>query len=250
MANYWSIVNKVIDDSDVILLVLDSRFINETRNWEIEKKVRGNKKVLIYVMTKCDLVDKSEIEKSNHNLKPSVFVSAKEHLGTTMLRDRILIEAQKAGLDKLLKVGVLGYPNVGKSSLINAMKGRQVAPTSVVSGFTKGVQKIRGDNRMMFLDTPGVIPFQEKDVMKHTFIGSIDFAKSREPDLVAMELMEKFPGKIEEFYGVKVRRDKEKTLEELALKKNILKKGAIPDIMRMGSVILKDWQKGVIRVKD
>jgi hypothetical protein len=249
MGNFWVIVNKVINDSDILLLVLDSRFVNETRNWEIEKKVKDLGKPLIYVMTKCDLVDQSEAEKSKKELSPSVFVSSKEHLGTTMLRDRILIEAKRAGIKKSVKVGVLGYPNVGKSSLINAVRGREVAPTSILSGCTRGVQKIKADNRITFLDTPGVIPFREKDSMKHCFIGTTDFTRSREPDLVVMGLMERFPGRIESFYGVKLREDKEKTIEDIAKKKNILKKGSVLDVMRAATMILKDWQKGVINIR-
>jgi len=249
MVNFWLVVNKVINDADIILLVLDSRFIDETRHEEIERKVKELRKPLIYVMTKCDLVDKSKLEKSKKNLNPSVFVSSKEHLGTTLLRERIFIEAKKAGIRRMIKIGVLGYPNVGKSSLINAMKGRSVAPTSILSGYTKNVQKVVVDNRLIFLDTPGVIPFQDKDRLKHTFIGTIDFTRSRDPEMIVFELMEKFPGKIEHFYGVEVGDDGEITLEKIAKKKNMLKRGGELDTKRMATVILKDWQKGEIDLR-
>lgn len=247
MANFWRVVNKVIQHADVLLLLLDARLVDETRNAEIEDKVNGLKKPLIYVITKCDLVEKEEAEKQIKNLKPSVFVSSKEHLGTTILREQILIEAKRFGIKNVpIHVGVLGYPNVGKSSLINALKGRKSASTSVLSGHTKGIQKIKADNRIVLLDTPGVIPYKERDFLKHTLIGTIDYTRSKEPDLVVMKLMEKLAGKIEEHYSVEVNDDKEKTIEDIAIKFNILVKGGKPDILRAARKILMDWQKGLI----
>lgn len=243
--SFWTIVNKVIEQADIILLLLDARLIEETRNEEAELKVKAAHKPLIYVITKSDLVDKKLLDKIP--LKPSVFVSAKDHLGTTILRERILIEGQRAYKNKeVFVVGVLGYPNVGKSSLINALKGKKAAPTSSVSGFTKGVQKVRMDNRITFLDTPGVVPYNEKDDSKHAFIGTLEFNRVKNPDLVVMELMEKYPGKIESHYGIKASSDFETSLELIAQKRNMLKKHAELDIERVSKMILKDWQTGKI----
>ena len=247
MANYWQVVKKAIRDADILLLVLDSRFIEETRNEEIEEKIRAAGKKLIYVMTKCDLAEKECMEKIKHKLKPSVFVSSKEFLGTTILKEKILIEAKRMDSKERIKVGVLGYPNVGKSSLINALKGRKVAPTSITSGQTRGVQKINFGSRIAFLDTPGVIPYREKDKNKHALTGTIDFAKTKEPDLAVMHIMEQYPGKIERHYEVEVTEDKEQTLEKIALKKKVLLKAGEPDTVRMAVVILKEWQTGKIK---
>lgn len=236
---FWDQVNSVIKQSDVVLLVMDARWVDETRNKEIEDKVKKLNKPLIYVINKCDLVDKLK----DYKLKPSVKVSIKDHTGLLKLKSRIIIEGKK---DKIL-VGVLGYPNVGKSSVINMIKGKRSAPTSSISGFTKHVQKVKAGKKIMFLDTPGVIPYREKDFLKHAMTNVIGFSKIREPDLVVMELMEKFPGRIEKYYGVKTIKDKEKTIEDIAIKKNIIKKGNKPDEIRMSVIILKAWQKGVIK---
>ena len=248
MTSYWDIVDKVIWDSDVILLVLDARLVNETRNREIEEKVRSLGRPLVYVVTKSDLVGKKEAASWKKKLKPCVFVSSREHHGTRKLRDRILIEASRAGVKtKTVRVGVLGYPNVGKSSLINVMKGRKSAPTSPRSGFTKGVQRVRADNRVLFLDTPGVIPYNESDSVKHGMIGSQDSSITKEPDLVAIGLMKRFPGKMERHFGVKEKKYKDKTLEDIAIKKKLLMKGGKPDIFRAARMIIRAWQKGDIR---
>jgi len=247
-AKYWKAVNRVIREADVLLMLLDARFVDETRNSEIEEKVRRVGKPLIYVITKSDLVERQKLEHFRKILRPSVFVSAKTRTGRNMLKQRIMTEAGRfcKGKEKI-RVGVLGYPNVGKSSLINFMKGRHSTQTSVISGFTKGVQLIRIEKGLYFVDTPGVIPYMEKDEMKHVITNVRDYTKVRQPDIAVVNLMRSFPGRIEEYYGVPVIEDKEKTLEAIALKKHVLMKGGLPDVMRMAVSILRAFQTGKIR---
>ena len=97
------------------------------------------------------------------------------------------------------------------------------------------------------LDTPGVLPGKEKYEMKHSITGVVDFTKTKEPDLVVFEMMEQFPGKIEKHYDVEIKEDYEITLENIAIKKNVLSKGNIPDSERMARMILTQWQKGNIK---
>jgi len=243
MANYWKIVNRIIAESDIILEVLDARLVNATRNLELEEKVRKQDKQIIYVINKCDLVHKKAMDEVKKSLTPCVFVSSKEHLGTTILRNKILALGKK---QKII-VGVVGYPNTGKSSVINALSGKAKARTSSVSGFTKGYQRIRADNRIDFIDTPGVIPWGEDDLFKHVLIGSKNVSDIEDPDLVAMELMRMLPGRLEAYYGVPLCKDPEHALEHIAKKHGKLKKEGIPDIDTMSRIILKDWQQGRIR---
>lgn len=245
--SYWEIVKKVISKSDVLLLVLDARLIEETRNPEIEAKVKEVKKTLIYVITKCDLVKHGTLDHYKTTLNPCVFISATEHFGINLLREKIIIESARAHMGKKsVTVGVLGYPNVGKSSLINAMKGRKSAPTSNMSGYTKGIMKVRIDNRIMLIDTPGVIPYLEKDELKHIITGTVDYTKAKDPDIMVMKFMDEYPGSIELHYGVEVEEDKEESLKRIAIKKNLVKKGADPDVERAARMILRDWQTGRI----
>lgn len=248
MNKYQRIVNAVIRKADVILFILDARLVEETRNLQLEEKVKELGKPLIYVITKSDLIkDKAEVEKYKKTLKPCVFISSTKYYGVNILKEKIMIESKRAGIKyPVIRVGAIGYPNVGKSSLINAMTGKGSASTSMMSGHTKGMQKIKTSS-IMFLDTPGVIPPKDKDKSKHAMIGSIDFTKTKDPDLAVMRIMEERPGVIEKYYDVEVSDDFEETIEKIAKKKKIVRKGNKPDIDKMSRSILKNWQTGKIK---
>jgi ribosome biogenesis GTPase A len=131
MASYKVMVKDVIKKADILLEVVDARFPDETRNSEVERDIARSKKPFIIVLNKCDLVSKETIEKTKIRLSkiaPTVFVSSKERFGTTMLRHKILEIAGIKGRNIL--VGSLGYPNTGKSSVINGVAGKHKAGTS------------------------------------------------------------------------------------------------------------------------
>lgn len=240
--SFWGIVNDVIERSDIILEVLDARFIDQTRNREIEDKVSNSGKKLIFVLNKCDLVDRSIVEAKKKELKPSVFVSSTKRLGTTMLLHMI----SKYSQGKKVIVGVLGYPNTGKSSVINALKGRSGASVSPESGHTKALQLIRVNKNIALLDTPGVYPYMEKDDAKHAMIASVDYSKIKDAEGAALEVVQAANGKVEEFYGVG-KGSPEEVVGNVALKFGLLKKGGVPDLQRASRTILRDWQRGKIR---
>ena len=250
MATFWQIVNDVIKKADILLILLDARCVDKTRNSEVESKVNHSGKPLIYVITKCDLVEKDTLEHYKQELHPCVFISSTTYAGLSLLKERIFIESKKIkSLGHEIYVGVIGYPNTGKSSLINAMTGRGVASKSPISGWTRSVKKICGTSGLIFLDTPGVIPVKETDTILHGVIGAIDSSKIKDIDLVVIRIIQERPGVIEEFYGVKPHNDQEDTVAEIALKKNLILKGGEPDISRAYTLILRDWQTGKISAK-
>jgi len=234
---FWHVVNEVIKKSDIILEVLDARFVELSRNREIEDKCEGKR--FIFVINKCDLVPKGELIKWKKKLKPVVFVSATKRFGTTMLKRKIVELARK----KNVTVGVMGYPNTGKSSVINAICGKKKASTSPASGHTKGKQLLRMTKGVFLLDTPGVFPYKEKG-SELAFIGADDFTKIKDPDMVVLELLEIHGERIKKFYGVKG--DGEEVIEKIAKKFHKLKKKGELDIIETSKMILKDWQRGKI----
>lgn len=256
---FTELAEDVVNQADVILEVLDARFINETRNPEIEEMIKKQNKKLIYVLNKSDFIDERKMKKQL-DIFPYVFVSCKLRRGSKELRERIKIEVKKlkldskADLDKKAKVGVIGYPNTGKSSLINLLIGKSSAKTAVEAGFTKGIQKINLTNNIVLLDSPGVIPRSEnsavnkQDLKKHVEIGVRNYFKVKDPDMLVQSLMTKYPGVFETFYGIDAQGNSEVLIEELGRKRGFLRKGNEVDVDRTARIIIKDWQEARIKV--
>lgn len=254
------ITQKVINNSDIILEVLDARFIEETRNKEIEKLVLKNKKKLIFVINKSDLINKDKIKKEElSEIYPYVFVSAKARKGTKELRNRIKIESKKVEniIDKetgRISVGIIGYPNTGKSSLINTLKGKRVAGTGSEAGFTKGLQKIKLSEGLLLVDSPGVIPKEEysqtvkEKIAKSAKLGGKSFSQIKEPDIVISKIINDHQNALEEHYGIKTEGDSEVLIEELGKRKGFLKKKGIVDEDKTARFILREWQEGKIKI--
>jgi hypothetical protein len=292
---FWDTVNWIIRQADILVIVLDARFIDETMNGELTQKAKKEGKPCLFVATKADIAKTIDTERLP---KPYVVASSRNKRGKSALRNRILIMAeQNYGKGSSVRVGVLGYPNVGKSSVINMLKGTKSAPTGGLPGKTRGEQFIRTHRRILLMDTPGVIPYKEKDVVKHTITGVMDPAKLRDPVQVLQGIAEKYPGVVEEYFGLTSKECNEKAkdgkdgscrttqhhpaseaypervepegggggreqagesshedvgtesiAERIARKKNLLRKGGIPDAERAARMAIAAIQKGKIRL--
>lgn len=288
---YPSLAKEVIASSDVILQVLDARFVKETRNFKMEEYAREHGKLLIYILNKADLIDHKKLEQSGEldEIQPYVFVSCKRNQGRRELREIIKIQAKNfkrakkkqeaekeseeeqedefhlqlhkhgVGYKKFFKtgdevhVGVIGYPNVGKSSLINMLTGKGAARTSPKAGFTKGIQKVRLADKLMLLDTPGVMSDEDAaasqlaHLKKHAMIGVRTYDSTKNPEFVVAQIMQDNPGLFESHYKIEANGDSEILLEELGRKRSLLIKGGNIDLDRTARLVLKDWQAGKIR---
>lgn len=244
MTNFWKLVDSVISQADIILMVVDARVIEQTRNQEIERKVAASGKILITVINKCDLVEKEILEPYKKRLHPCVFVSAQKFFGMTLLR-RMILRYSKG---EPVTVGVVGYPNTGKSSIINALKGRASAGVSSVSGFTKGKQNIKIDNKIRVIDTPGVLASSDDKVSSKLVI-TASRTNVKDPDLAVYELLKSHRTEILNHYDIlDTKQDEEEILELIARKLNRVKSGGIPDTDTAAKIILQEWQKGRIQM--
>lgn len=253
MVSYKNIMRNVIEQSDILLEVVDSRFPDETRNKEVETAIKYAKKPFIIVMSKCDLVSKDYLEKAKKRLSsvaPTIFVSTKLRYGTTMLRHQIL-HITNFGGEKDIIVGCLGYPNTGKSSIINGVCGKHKASTSSISGYTKGIQIVNAGSRIKFIDTPGVIPFDEFNEYMHGLLGIKDATHLKDPIGIALKIIEKICDNnksiLENFYNITIEdQDVYGILEIIGKKTNCLKKKGEIDETRVGIRIVNDWQHGLL----
>ena len=248
---YPLLLKQVIETSDIILEILDARFPKEMKNKEIEKLVKNKGKKIIYVLNKSDLTRKRDLR-----LNPRVFVSCKNKKGITELRDKIKEEAtkiKKIGKYNRIKVGVIGYPNTGKSSLINLLIRRTSAMTGSEAGFTKGIQRLRLTKDIHLLDSPGVIPKEkysmtsEEKIAQQVKVGGRSYNQVKNPELALNEITKSHKKELEKFYKIKFN-DAEDLIEKIGKRKSFLKKHGEVNSDRTAREILKDWQLGKIEV--
>jgi ribosome biogenesis GTPase A len=237
---YWGVVLNSIKNSDVILLVLDARIPEETQNAEIQKRAELMKKRLIYVFNKTDLVNAKLLKKLKEKYGDAFFTSSKKK--GSVLKIMKFLEGLASGRRRALRVGVLGYPNVGKSSVLNILtKSRE--KVSDVSGTTKKTKWIRVGN-LRFMDTPGVIPRKDTKT-KVALTSSKDIYKTENPEKIAYRLISKLMGSkiLEKNYKIKVSSedDENDIFERIARKKGFLLKGNEIDEDKTARLIVGDW---------
>jgi len=241
---------RIIGISDVVIEILDARMIEESRIPEIEEEVLEQGKILVHVVNKIDLLSRGEMPKTDKLSNP-ILVSTKTRQGIKQLREKIRIFASRFKERAQVHICVIGYPNTGKSSLLNILARHAAAPVSSQPGFTKGIRKIRFSKGILFLDSPGIIPRNEnlfsRDQKKHGLLGIKTPESVKDPDLVVNELMKMYPGKLEKNYDVEKIGDVEVLLEEIGKRWGVMKKGAQIDTDRVARRVLKDWHNGKIK---
>lgn len=194
---YIKDLKSVIEQADVVLEVLDARDPNGCRNIEMENNVLSQNKKLVLVLNKIDLVPienardwlkvlrdehptilfKSSTQNQRMNLSAKISLHKSSLTERTDMVDTMLKGSNAIGTDNMIQllknycrndsserkskhaitVGVIGFPNVGKSSLINSLKRSRVAGTGNTPGFTKGIQEVYIDKDIVLLDSPGVV---------------------------------------------------------------------------------------------
>jgi len=238
----WSIVKRVVKEADVVLEVVDARDPIATRSRELERIVVKEGKKLVIVINKADLVPREVLEEWKEVLSrefPTIYISARERLGT-----RFLWRTIKRVTDKRpVVVAVVGLPNVGKSTILNVLRGRHSVSTSPVPGWTKRATVARAATWLKVIDTPGVVPRGEEEEL--AVRGALRPESLEDPVPAALKLIEvlkrKEPDFLKKYYGVK-ESDPMRALEELARRRNLLKKGGEPNVEEAARVVIRDWQ--------
>ncbi|MDO8537406.1 MAG: GTPase [archaeon] len=243
-------VHRVISEADVLIEVIDARFPSETRNEEIEKIVKRKRKHLIIAINKSDLISKNNALKIKKEIAKdfvTIFISSTKKSGILSLRKMLT----KFSAKEKIKIGILGYPNVGKSSVINALCGRHSAKTSITAGYTRGEQLINLGKNIQLIDLPGIIPFNERDQTMLALIGAKSHHNIKDIEAVGekiIQLLKTQNPKALKDLGVKdLEKDEGDLLEEIAFHKNRLLKKGKPDVNSVAKMLLFDWQKGKLK---
>uniref|UniRef100_A0A674DPL4 Nucleolar GTP-binding protein 2 n=1 Tax=Salmo trutta TaxID=8032 RepID=A0A674DPL4_SALTR len=212
----WGELYKVIDSSDVIIQVLDARDPMGTRSQSIETYMRKEKpwKHLIFVLNKCDLIP----------------------TWVTLHTDK-----------KQISVGFIGYPNVGKSSVINTLRSKKVCNVAPLAGETKVWQYITLMRRIFLIDCPGVVYPSEDSESDIVLKGVVQVEKIRNPEEHIPAVLERAkPEYIQKTYRIPTWSSPEDFLEKLAMRMGKLLKGGEPDLPCVSKMVLNDWQRGRI----
>jgi ribosome biogenesis GTPase A len=248
MKDAWAIVRRVVREADVVLEVVDARDPMATRSRELERMAAEEGKKLVIVINKADLVPREVLEEWKRVLSreyPTIYVGARERLGTRFLW-RII---KRVTGKRPVVVAVVGLPNVGKSTILNVLKGRHSVSTSPVPGWTKHATLARAATWLKVIDTPGVVPRGEEEEL--AVRGALRPESLEDPVPAALKLIEvlrrKEPDFLKKYYGVD-EGDPLRALEELARRRNLLKKGGEPNVEEAARVLLRDWQSGELAV--
>ncbi|MBX4196223.1 50S ribosome-binding GTPase [Candidatus Pacearchaeota archaeon] len=247
---FWFVVKKVVGEADAVVFVVDARMPEMSRNMEVQELLDRSGKEVVLVLNKIDLVPVEKQDDIKRQYPHAFFAAATQNVGISDLRRELHIIGKRLK-KKTLKVGIVGYPNVGKSALINALARRKRALMSPIAGTTKGIQFIRAGS-LKILDSPGVIDMDDPE-LKLGVIGAKNPEDLRNPELVAAEIIEyvcERDRKALERYvgGVLEGEDSDELLFNIGMKKGYLVKGGKVDERRTALQIIRDWQKGKLKI--
>uniref|UniRef100_A0A672K995 Nucleolar GTP-binding protein 2 n=1 Tax=Sinocyclocheilus grahami TaxID=75366 RepID=A0A672K995_SINGR len=244
----WGELYKVIDSSDVIIQVLDARDPMGTRSQSIESYLKKEKpwKHLIFVLNKCDLIP-------TWVTKRWVAVLSQEH-PTLAFHASLTNSFGKGSLIQLLRqfgkqisVGFIGYPNVGKSSVINTLRSKKVCNVAPLAGETKVWQYITLMRRIFLIDCPGVVYPSDDSETDIVLKGVVQVEKIRNPEDHIGAVLERAKAEyIQKTYRIPSWSSAEDFLEKLAFRTGKLLKGGEPDLSTVSKMVLNDWQRGRI----
>lgn len=248
----WNELHKVIDSSDVLLQVLDARDPIGTRSPYIEEFLRKEKphKHLFFILNKVDLVPTWVTQRWVAILSASyptiAFHASLTHPFGKGAVINLLRQLGKLHIDKKqVSIGFIGYPNVGKSSVINALRSKKVCNVAPIAGETKVWQYITLMKRIFLIDCPGVVyPSAETDTEK-VLKGVVRVELVTNPeDYIGAVLERVRPEYLKKQYHIASWEHSVDFLEQLAKRSGKLHKGGEPDIGSVAKMVLNDWQRG------
>lgn len=254
----WGEFYKVIDCSDVVLHVIDARNVPGTRSTMIERHIskHANHKHLVFVLNKIDLVPNWVAKRWIGELsavRPTIgFHASMTHAFGKGALISLLRQFGKLHSDKKqISVGVIGYPNVGKSSVINTLISQKSCKTAPIPGETKIWQYITLFKNIYLIDCPGVVVNTAGDTETDSVLKGVVRAERLETpeDYIDSILSAVKREHVAAQYGLP--KDGEGTwsnslelLEMIAKKRQRLLKGGEPCLRSAALYMINDFQRG------
>ncbi|CAR28265.1 ZYRO0D17666p [Zygosaccharomyces rouxii] len=220
----WNELYKVIDSSDVVIHVLDARDPLGTRCKSVEDYMSKETphKHLMYVLNKCDLVP----------------------TWVALLRQFSQLHMDR----KQISVGFIGYPNTGKSSIINTLRKKKVCQVAPIPGETKVWQYITLMKRIFLIDCPGIVPPSSTDNEQDILLrGVVRVENVSNAEQYIPAVLERCQVKhVERTYEISGWKDATDFLQMLARKQGRLLKGGEPDESSVAKHVVRDFNRGKI----
>jgi len=275
---YFREFKKILEIADVILEVLDARDPLGSRCKEIEQKIlqKDPNKKIILILNKIDLIPKDNVEhwlKYLRNEYPTVafkcttqeqrknlnqssvstdfasknLLQSSECLGADLLIQLLKNYCRSLNIKTNISVGIIGYPNVGKSSLINSLKRTKAVGVGATPGFTKTTQEIYLDKHVKLIDCPGII-FSNKatdtDIILRNAVKIEQIPDPIEPVEVILKRCKK--DQLIKIYKIPQYANINEFLIHIAQKRGKLGKGGVADQLAAARTVLQDWNGGKI----
>ncbi|MBO7662383.1 MAG: ribosome biogenesis GTPase YlqF [Clostridia bacterium] len=254
-------MEEQIKKADLILEICDARMPFSSRNPDLNKMIGSRKRLLI--LNKSDLANETvnrrwlgwfQSQGTDAVLLSSLRMNRKELLDRIDKNTREITEkALLRGMKKTIRAMVIGVPNVGKSTMINRLRGNSIAQTGDRPGVTRASQVIRVTPYLELMDTPGLLWPRLDDqnaARRLCYIGTI---RDETVDLYALtaalleELKTLAPQALAERYHLKdLSGDSAKLMEEICRGRGWLLKGGEADLERCCNVVLDEFRGGKI----
>lgn len=247
---------------DLIIEVVDARIPRSSRNPDIDEL--GKNKARLILLNKADLADERENEKWAQYFQEkgyyTVKLNAKSGAGIKNVLPAIMESCQeklerdrKRGIkNRPVRAMVVGIPNVGKSTFINAFAGKACTITGNKPGVTKGKQWIRINKNVELLDTPGILwpKFEDQSVgAKLAMVGSIkdEILNLEELSLELLGCLHEFyKGLLEKRYELTESDDRLSMLTQIAENRKCIQKGNELDYVKAANIFLEEFRNGKI----
>ena len=202
---------------DAVCEIVDARIVISSRNPDIDS-ICGNKPRIV-ILNRLDLADPDATNRWVQYFKnkgmAAVATDCKSRKGISdfvpaariACKEKLERDAAR-GMNRPLRVMVVGIPNVGKSTLINQISGRKGAKAENRPGVTRGKQWVTVDSGLLLLDTPGILwpKFEDPNVgMMLAYTGAVKDGVMDVEELschLMSLLWQRYPEKLQERYGI------------------------------------------------
>ena len=245
---------------DLVIELLDARIPISSRNPDIDEL--GKNKARLVLLNKADLASEKwndewvsyfaekEILAVKVNSKKGGGIKSIQGVIQEACKEKIERNRKKGILNRPIRAMVVGIPNVGKSTFINALAGKACTKTGNKPGVTKGKQWIRLNKQVELLDTPGILwpKFEDQEVgLRLAFIGSIKDELLNMEDMAAEMiafLQSHNAGFLAKQYAILESQDKYVCLTEIAKNRHCILRGNELDLGKASRLVIDDARNG------